>query len=408
MRPVVSGFQEKHHNERKGLNDGMLQWYAAVFFLVFCLYVHLCLIFDSDVHDVRLSVPHIQHHSDNFVIVQFSDLHFGESELKDANSTEVMRTILTSEQNIDLVVFSGDQVSGWVAENPSKVLTDLTNALDAVRSLGLRYATIFGNHDDQTNMFSPDTWFDRMKLISFFLFFALFLAIFFRKTNRMWGYISTLLLTSIVIMYIVRPSKHARTVMQAFESNLGLSSSKQGPSSVHGVSNYYIPVKFVNQTVLFFFIDSGGGRLLQKFYDDQVYWINHVANIFSYPISLAFAHIPLPEYAAVANGPNCFGEIGESSSRVETEHQSLYECLDNIGTKALFVGHDHDNSWCCKGSPALCYGRHTGYGGYGTKIRGARVIRLQVNSNVLITTWLRLQDGSVQDQGILYSSNDPV
>ena len=52
------------------------------------------------------------------------------------------------------------------------------------------------------------------------------------------------------------------------------------------------------------------------------------------------------------------------------------------GLRAVFVGHDHDNAWCCEhevrfGLSAasllytdrpqdmlLCYGQHTGYGGY--------------------------------------------
>lgn len=36
-------------------------------------------------------------------------------------------------------------------------------------------------------------------------------------------------------------------------------------------------------------------------------------------------------------------------------------------TKAVFVGHDHGNDWCCPfaGGLMVCYGRHTGYGGYG-------------------------------------------
>ena len=38
------------------------------------------------------------------------------------------------------------------------------------------------------------------------------------------------------------------------------------------------------------------------------------------------------------------------------------------GARAVFAGHDHGNAWCCRptaGPPSLCYGRHTGYGGYG-------------------------------------------
>ena len=45
----------------------------------------------------------------------------------------------------------------------------------------------------------------------------------------------------------------------------------------------------------------------------------------------------------------------------------LLKVIASFGnTKAVFVGHDHGNDWCCPFSEMLvCYGRHTGYGGYG-------------------------------------------
>jgi hypothetical protein len=54
----------------------------------------------------------------SFKIVQFADLHFGEGEStqwgpeQDLNSTRVMRTVLQAEAPVDLVVFSGDQLTG--------------------------------------------------------------------------------------------------------------------------------------------------------------------------------------------------------------------------------------------------------------------------------------------------------
>jgi hypothetical protein len=46
----------------------------------------------------------------------------------------------------------------------------------------------------------------------------------------------------------------------------------------------------------------------------------------------------------------------------------------------------------------MCYGRHTGYGGYGDWMRGGRgalVISLDFSSEpITIWTWLRMEDGS--------------
>jgi len=53
----------------------------------------------------------------------------------------------------------------------------------------------------------------------------------------------------------------------------------------------------------------------------------------------------------------------------------------------------------------MCYGRHTGYGGYGDWPRGARSILLnQSDLTNGVRTWVRLDDGSVYDQITLNSS----
>jgi len=355
--------------------------------LACCAYMHWWLDFDTPDVTPRTPTPH-----EVFTIVQFADLHFGEDAAKDQNSTRVMRTVLQSEPAVDFVVFSGDQVSGWAVDK-SAVLSHLSNA---VGSVGVRYATIFGNHDDQPYAFSPDAWFLWTRQISFFTAIVLGFSAATRRYRKYSIGIFFILATVVYIMLLVRPSKKVRTIMQASESNL--SSSRPGPDNVHGVSNFFIPVQ--NQSVLLLFLDSGGGRLPEQIHDDQVDWVRSVAAKFPRSISLAFIHIPLPEYVTAG----CFGDYGEPPSSVKGEHKSLYKCLEDIGTKAIFVGHDHLNSCCYVSSvPALCYGRHTGYGGYGDGLRGARVISV---SHSRVTTWLRLEDATKRDEMDLYLRKD--
>ena len=46
----------------------------------------------------------------------------------------------------------------------------------------------------------------------------------------------------------------------------------------------------------------------------------------------------------------------------------------------------------------MCYGRHTGYGGYGDWMRGARVIQINLSTHLpVIHTWLRMEDRSVRE-----------
>lgn len=83
------------------------------------------------------------------------------------------------------------------------------------------------------------------------------------------------------------------------------------------------------------------------------------------------------------------------------------------GMMALFSGHDHGETWCARwegmasqggegrgeeveGSGlSLCFGQHSGYGGYGRWIRGARqvVVSLEGLAERVVETYIRLESG---------------
>lgn len=68
--------------------------------------------------------------------------------------------------------------------------------------------------------------------------------------------------------------------------------------------------------------------------------------------------------------------------------------------KGTFAGHDHVNDyWGDLHGIRLCYGKATGFNGYGKEgfARGARIIQLKENVEGF-NTWLRLEDGSKQVQ----------
>jgi len=51
----------------------------------------------------------------------------------------------------------------------------------------------------------------------------------------------------------------------------------------------------------------------------------------------------------------------------------------------------------------LCFGRHSGYGGYGNWMRGSRQILLD-EKHITTKTWIRLEDGSVSGKVTLNST----
>ena len=67
--------------------------------------------------------------NDTFTIVQFADLHYGESLERDRNSTKVMFDVLAAEEGVDLVVFTGDQVSGYALDDTRKVFAAWVESL---------------------------------------------------------------------------------------------------------------------------------------------------------------------------------------------------------------------------------------------------------------------------------------
>jgi hypothetical protein len=79
------------------------------------------------------------------------------------------------------------------------------------------------------------------------------------------------------------------------------------------------------------------------------------------------------------------------------------------GMLALFSAHEHGNTWCYKwdrkipgmtveGSGVnLCFGQHTGYGGAGDWIRGARQVLVAPyeDGKLGIETWIRLENEGI-------------
>lgn len=79
------------------------------------------------------------------------------------------------------------------------------------------------------------------------------------------------------------------------------------------------------------------------------------------------------------------------------------------GMLGLFSAHDHGQTWCIpwdklvegmdiEGTGTnLCFGQHTGFGGYSDWIRGARQIRVTQEGlkNSELDVWNRLEDGRV-------------
>lgn len=225
-----------------------------------------------------------------------------------------------------------------------------------------------------------------------------------------------------------------------------------------GTTNYYLPVYPAECTnickckplLLLWFFDSRGGYYFQKrdskgravhhpnWVDDSVVeWFEKtnekLRKKYNTVIpSLGFVHIPL--YAMVKQqegGIHPNRQPGINDETVSPQAQGW--CIDGTrtwetnckygmqdvpfmqaiaktpGIMGLFSGHDHANSWCYKwdgklpdmtvqgNGVNLCFGQHSGYGGYGDWVRGSRelIVSRDKLKDLVVESHIRLESGKV-------------
>lgn len=366
----------------------------------------------KDIHPLKFAK------NGTFHITLFEDLHMGESGFppgspvylrshahtfteasspagpeQDAKSIAVMNRVLASEYP-DLVVFNGDLITGdnLPKENSTHHIDKIVQPL---LDHDLTWASAYGNHDSAYNL-------DRDALL---------------KREQGWP--------------------NSRTLKMVEDADAG-------------VTNYYLPVYASDDAegkgtpaMLLWFFDSRGGKYFQKD-EQQPTWVDkgvakwftktndELVNKYKEVIpSLLFVHIPTrvsmvaqaeagidpsrepgmnndkpmfyqaDSYCPDGSRNNCKGGGGQDMPFVEA-------IANTTGVVGVISAHDHGLSWCwtwdkkLPGIPdghgtRLCFGQHTGYGGYGSWIRGSRQIVLTDSKlkDKDFDTWIRLETGEI-------------
>ncbi len=116
------------------------------------------------------------------------------------------------------------------------------------------------------------------------------------------------------------------------------------------------------------------------FEPEQVEWVRHTAGQHPNTPSIAFFHIPFPEYAEVTN------YVGEWTEPVccPKYNSGMFGAMKETGFIATFCGHDHDNSYAgIYDNVLLAYGRYSGSNGeYNHLPKGARLITLRYDGSL--------------------------
>jgi len=273
-----------------------------------------------------------------------------------------MRRILSIEKP-DLVVLTGDMITGNnIVDNAS---TYWYQMVEPMIELDIRWAITFGNHDDLS-------------------------------TGK----------------------QGSREALLKYDMSFPLSVSLPGPPHIHGLSNYILEIysSELNEIRFLLFLFDSNDECIQShdengrsgcIHPDQVEWYRqqtyHYLNKTNCTLpALAFFHIPLQEYMELWNNHICFGTNNDSVACQSTNCGLFAAFLERGNVRGVFVGHNHGNDYCGElNGIQLCYGRHSGYGGYGNWERGARIIEIYENKS-LFNTWIRFESDRKENKGILH------
>lgn len=213
-----------------------------------------------------------------------------------------------------------------------------------------------------------------------------------------------------------------------------------------GITNYYLPIysatadpSVSSPAILLWFFDSRGGKYYRELdpsgnrvnipgWVDQsvVDWftatkVHLTAEYGSSRIipSIAFVHIPITASLAFQstnvsatenpgiNDDNPLAAQGPGGNYTGQDIPFMEALLDTPGLIAIFSGHDHGDDWCAKWESQLpgmnltgngldlCFGRHSGYGGYGSWTRGSRQVLFNLANPAEVQTWIRLETGEI-------------
>lgn len=286
-----------------------------------------------------------------FKIVQVTDLHWVEDESNKSKNDSTYNLIREAvrEERPDIVIMTGDIV---VSDNALSAWKKLANLFEEEKT---PFAVTFGNHDTETDM-------TKAQILDYLLTVP-YNRTYNAEDGKLSGY------GNCALPVLSSDGKSEKWMLYLFDSHSYTSDRAFG---------HYAWIAF-----------------------DQINWYRRMSDAAStrnkqkLP-SLAFLHIPLPEYETARQ---VCREIGEKREDVcaPTLNSGLFTSfVENRDVIGVFCGHDHNNDYIIDigGNIALAYGRKTGYrSAYNeTLSRGYRTIILHEDEAVY-DTYIRDLEG---------------
>ena len=360
----------------------------------------------------------------HFRIVQMADFHFGEGEgeawgpTQDKESLVVMESVIAAEtaqggRGPDLAVLSGDQLTGLnIKDNATAYWDKITGQLG---KHGLPHTAILGNHDAEpwaasggSNQSAPGARTNRTQLMMHDM-----------RDPLSYSQLGPEGLRPAASVYVVDVYPPEGPEEASATAPSLPSPSRPALQLVHLDSGGGGMVEEVFPQQIAWFNATMAAR--RKAHGGSSSSSSSSSGLPPVP-ALVFVHIPLHEFSDAwaaggeggKGGSTCFGRESDGISPTVVNN-GLFEALEAAPeVMAVFVGHDHCNDFCCSwgGSDSrsgtttttttrsntrsnntrsdttttttdtsffstrrhpidLCFGRHSGGGGYGCSGRGA-------------------------------------
>ena len=313
-------------------------------FMLFALWLWgaLCAVAQESASPLRFNAD------GEFKIVQFTDVHFQPGNPASDIALKRIGEVLDTERPA-MVVCTGDVIFAKPAEEGMRTV------LQCVSSRGIPFAVVFGNHDDEQGLSRAELY-DVVRTVPGNLLPA-------REGAPSPDY---------AMAVKSADGKRDAAVLYCLDSNTY--------STLPGVEGY------------------------GWFRREQVEWYIDRSNAFAArnggePLpSVAFFHIPLPEYNAASSAEEAIliGTRMEKACAPQL-NTGMFAAMRGQGdVMATFVGHDHDNDYAVMWQGILlAYGRYSGGNTvYNHLPNGARVIVLKEGARSF-DSWIRLKGGEV-------------
>lgn len=170
-----------------------------------------------------------------------------------------------------------------------------------------------------------------------------------------------------------------------------------GPANMNGLGNYILNLKRDDKTAYSLFLfDNGeptlkdGASISGGINKKQIAWYEwamkgiNAANGTTVP-SMAFMHVPLPEYADVQEADWIEGARREDVCASEV-NDGFYQSFETTGGTHVFAGHDHINNFLSKtGKVSLNYVTKSSYNCYmDLKVLGGTTITINPANEVAV------------------------